>query len=127
MKKFINSILIISIVSFGFFDIASAEGDLWDNFGDQNFYGNKAVSEKDFNQALDTKKGKKAKKEKPKIKGESFQQDNESEIINKIPDELPVVCISEAIKISDDAILPAGHYQVISEKRQNGIFLKCGD
>jgi len=101
---------------------AFADGDIWDNFGDQNFYGSKeAVSDKDFDKALESKK----KQKKPKkMKGESYQESNETEVINQIPKELPIVSISVPIQINEDAILPPGHYQVVGEQRQGKIFLK---
>ncbi len=46
------------------------------------------------------------------------------EVINQKAEELPVVCINTSVKISDDAVLPVGHYQVVSEKRNGKIFLK---
>lgn len=100
----------------------SADGDLWDNFGDTNIYGTKgAVSDEDFEKALDSK----LKKKKPKqMKGESRQESNETEIINQIPKELPVVCISAPIKISDNIILPVGHYQVTSSKSGGKIYIQ---
>ena len=119
MKKYLlHTIIAIILLS----NTAFAEGDLWDNFGDQNQYGtNKYVSDTDFQKALDSKrKGKKPKK----MKGDSYQESNETDVINQISKELPVVCVSTPIKIEDDAVLPIGHYQVISEKRNNKIYLK---
>ncbi len=99
-----------------------AEGDLWDNFGDQNFYGTKeVVSDEDFDKAIESKKGNKKPK---KMKGESIQESNETQVINQIPEELPVICISTPIQINDTAVLPIGHYQVIGEKRNGKIYLK---
>jgi len=118
MKNFI-AILFLIFFSGNF---ALADGDLWDNFGDQNFYGTKgAVSDKDFDKAIESKKG--AKKPK-KMKGESFQQSNETDAINQLPKELPVICVSVPLQINEDAILPIGHYQVTSEKRGDKIYLK---
>ncbi len=118
MKKILSAIFIFLISCS---NVVFAEGDLWDNFGDQNFYGNKAVSEKDFDKAIEAKKGKQKVK---KPKGETFHQGNETEIINKKAAELPVVSITTDVKLPDDAILPTGHYQVISEKKDNKIYLK---
>ena len=119
MKK-LSLILIILSIILG--SSALAEGDLWDNFGEQNKYGpSKYVSDKDFQKALDIRKGEKKPKRK---KGDTFHQSDETNVINQIPKELPVVCITTPIRVSDDAILPVGHYQVVSEKRANGIFLK---
>ena len=98
-----------------------AEGDLWDNFGDQNFYGNKPVSDADFDKALATKKHEKKPK---KVKGDTYQKSNETEVINEKAEELPVVCVNTDVKIYEDSILPVGHYQVKSEKINNKIYLK---
>ena len=38
--------------------------------------------------------------------------------------ELPVVCITTDVKLPDDAILPVGHYQVMTEKVNDKIYLK---
>ncbi len=118
MKK----IFIMSIMSlFIFGNNTFADGDLWDNFGDQNYYGNKAVSDADFKKAIEIKKGnKKPKKEK----GETYQQSNETEVINQIPAELPVLSVTCPVKLPQDAVLPTGHYQVVSEKIDNKIYLK---
>ena len=118
MKKFCGIIFSILILAS---QPVFADGDLWDNYGDQNFYGaQEAVSDEDFDKAIESKKGDKPKK----MKGESFQQSNETEVINQIPKELPVICISTPLQITDKAVLPIGHYQVIGEKRNNKIYLK---
>lgn len=120
MQKVIFTILSILLISA---NPVFAEGDLWENFGDQNAYGtSKYVSDKEFQQAIDSKKHE--KKKPKKMKGDSYQQSDETNVINQIPKELPVVCINSPIKINDDASLPIGHYQVISEKRGDKIYLK---
>lgn len=119
MKKFLS--LIFSVLIFSAVPVF-ADGDIWDNFGDQNFYGSKeAVSDKDFDKALESKK--KTKKPK-KMKGDSYQESNETEVINQIPKELPIVCISVPIQVNEDSILPVGHYQAVGEQRNGKIFIK---
>jgi hypothetical protein len=119
MKKLL-ALSFVFVLSFS--NTVFADGDLWDNFGDQNFYGTKAVSEKDFDNAIKVKKGEKKPK---KTKGDTFHQGNETEIINQKAEELPIVCITTDIKIDDDTTLPIGHYQVMSEKGAgNKIYLK---
>ncbi len=119
MKNLLSITLTILILSAA---PVFADGDIWDNFGDQNIYGSKeAVSDKDFDKALESKK----KTKKPKqMKGDSYQESNETEVINQIPKELPIVSISIPIQINEDSILPPGHYQVVGEQRQGKIFLK---
>ena len=118
MRKILSLALIFS---FALANAVYAEGDLWDNFGDQNFYGNKPVSDSDFDKALATKK----KEKKPKkVKGDTYQESNETEIINQKAEELPVVCINTDVKLLNDSVLPVGHYQVTSEKVNNKIYLK---
>lgn len=102
-------------------NLALADGDLWDNFGDQNAYGQKAVSEEDFQKALDSKKGKK-KKDKNIPKGETFSQSNETEIINNTSKELPILMIPLNLKVGD-GVIPIGHYQVEGEKEDGTIYL----
>lgn len=53
MRKFLTILFIIFIASN---NAVFAEGDLWDNFGDSNIYGQKPVSDKEFEQALESKK-----------------------------------------------------------------------
>lgn len=38
---------------------AFADGDLWDNFGDTNVYGQKPVSDEEFDKALESKQKRK--------------------------------------------------------------------
>lgn len=104
-------------------NVSFAEGDLWDNFGDQNVYGQTPVSDKEFEKALDSKKGKK-KRDKNIPKGEEFRQSNETEVINQMPSSLPIVCVSAPLKLSGDAILPVGHYQAKGELKNGNPVIK---
>ena len=115
MRKFLTLIFGILILVTG--NISYADGDLWDNFGDQNVYGQKPVSDEDFDKALESKQKKKKNKNIPK--GEEFRQSNETDFINKVDTALPVLCISIPLKRGEDGILPVGHYQVKGEK-ENG-------
>ena len=105
-------------------------GELWDNWNtSQDFYGQDkpAVSDEDFNKALESVKNKQNKlgnwlKKRQIPKGEDFSQSNETEIINQeidTPESLPVVCIPVELRVGD-GILPIGHYQVQGEKDENG-------
>lgn len=104
---------------------AFAEGDLWDNFGDQNVYGQKAVTDKEFEEALESKKGK-PKKQKDKLlrNGESFQQSNETEFLTSMPKELPILIVPLDLELEENKILPIGHYQIMGEKKDNKVYLK---
>lgn len=95
---------------------------MWDNFGDQNTYGQQAVTDQDFQKALESKKGKK-KKDKNIPKGKSFSQSNETEAIVNTSKELPVLLIPLTLKIGD-GLIPIGHYQIEGAKENNQIFLK---
>ena len=81
MRKIEKFLTILFIIIFSTSNAVFAEGDLWDNFGDTNVYGQTPVSDKEFEQALESKKGKK-KRDKNIPKGESFSQSNETEQIN---------------------------------------------
>ena len=120
MKKFFV-ILFAIIISAG--NCALAEGDLWDNFGDQNIYGQKPVSDKEFEQALESKKGKK-KRDKNIPKGESFQQSNETDAIINSSKELPILLVPLNLKLENGSIVPVGHYQVEGVKENGTIYLK---
>ncbi len=120
MKKFLT-ILIAIIVCSGNFTLA--EGDLWDNYGDQNIYGQEAVSDKEFEQALESKKGKK-KRDKNIPKGESIQQSNETDSILNVSKELPILLIPLNLKLQDGSIIPTGHYQVEGVKENGKTYLK---
>lgn len=100
-----------------------AEGEIWDYFGDQNVYGQKPVSDKEFEQALESKK-KKKKRDKNIPKGEEFHQSNETRFIKETEEEMPVLCVSMNIKLSENEILPVGHYQVDGEKKNGKPYLK---
>ncbi len=111
-----NIIVILFIIIFTIGTASYADGDLWDNFGDQNVYGQEPVSDEDFEKALESKKGKK-KRNKNIPKGEEFRQSNETDTINKMPESLPIICVSAPIKLNKTAILPVGHYQAKGELR----------
>lgn len=122
MKKIF---VLLFIILMSTYSAAYAEGDLWDNFGDQNVYGQTPVSDKEFEKALEQKKGK-PKKNKDKLlrNGESFQQSNETQFLNQMPKELPILLIPLNLAIKDDRILPVGHYQVTGEKKDGKVYLK---
>ena len=120
MKKFLTLLFAI-IISAGNF--ALADGDLWDNFGDPNVYGQKPVSDKEFEQAIESKKGKK-KKDKNIPKGESFQQSNETNAILNSAAELPVLLIPLTLENIDHSKIPVGHYQVEGKKENGQVYLK---
>lgn len=100
-----------------------ADTDIWDYFGDQNVYGQMPVSDEEFEKALESKT-KKKKRDKNIPKGEEFHQSDETQFIKQTEDEMPVLCIPAKIKLSEDEILPIGHYQVDGEKRNGKPYLK---
>ena len=122
MKKFLIMFFIILCASI---NTAYAEGDLWDNFGDTNVYGQKPVTDEEFEKALESKKGK-PKKPKDKLlrNGEAFQESNETEVLSKMPAELPILLVPANLEIKKDVILPVGHYQVKGVKKDGKIFLQ---
>lgn len=119
MRKFL---VIIFTLLVAFNTPVLADDDLWDNFGDQNVYGQKPVSDKEFEKALESKKGKK-KRDKNIPKGESFQQSNETELITKSVQELPVLLVPLNLQ-TENNIVPVGHYQVIGEKKDGKTHIK---
>lgn len=123
MKKFILPLLIVLLSG----NFAFADGDLWDNFGNSDVYGQKAVTDDEFEQALESKKKKprKTKEEKELQKGESFSQSNETEILNNTMKELPVLLIPVGLKVKEGYTVPIGHYQVEGAKDDDGnVFIK---
>lgn len=117
MKKIVTCIISL-IFMFGLpvsaDGVENIGGDLWDNFGDQNFYGNQqAVSDKQFEEALDSKTKKKKKK---KIKGQAQHQSNETNEIKATADEPNILCVPTDLSIGGKVIIPTGHYEVIGEK-----------
>lgn len=118
MKKFLSLIFVIFVS----INAAFADGDLWDNFGDTNIYGQEAVSEQDFEKALESKQ-KKKKRNKNIPKGENFSQSNETEMIKDSTKELPILVIPLNLKIGE-AVVPIGHYQIEGVKEGNDVFLK---
>lgn len=95
-----------------------ADGDLWDNFGDTNAYGQKAVTDQDFDKALESKK-KKKKRDKNIPKGDSFSQSNETEMLKNSTKELPVLLVPLNLKS-----IPIGHYQVEGVRENGEIYIK---
>ena len=118
MKKILTIIFGFIILSCG---TAFAEGDLWDNYGDQHTYGQKAVSDKEFDKALESKK-KKKKRNKNIPKGNEFHQSNETQFIKDAEEEMPVLCIPVKLQVGEN-IIPEGHYQIDGEKKDGDTFL----
>lgn len=120
MRKILTIIFIILLTSS---DFAFAEGDLWDNFGDTNVYGQTPVSDKEFEQALESKKGKK-KRDKNIPKGESFSQSNETEQLSSTTKEPQILLIPLNLKTVNNSIIPIGHYEVEGVKENGDIYIK---
>ena len=120
MRTFLTFLFLI-IFSTGNF--ALADGDLWDNYGDTNVYGQKPVSEEEFQKALESKKGKK-KRDKNIPKGESFSQSNETETLTTTTKEPQILLIPLNLKAGEDAVIPPGHYEVKGERENGKTYLK---
>ncbi len=118
MKKILTTFISLIILSCG----TSFAEDLWDNYGDQHTYGQKAVSDKEFNNALESKK-RKSKRNKNIPKGSEFHQSNETQFIKEAEEEMPVLCIPVALK-SGEQVIPIGHYQIDGEKKDGRVTLK---
>jgi len=123
MKKILSILFSFFVLTVG---VSYAEdGDIWDNYGDQNFYGNsKAVSDEEFDKALESKMKKKKKKNKNIPKGSEFHQANETQSINEAGEELNILCVPVNIALRDSRFIPVGHYNVIGEKKDGRISLK---
>ena len=114
---------LLYILIFATSNLMFAEDDLWDNFGDSNVYGQTPVSDKEFEQALESKKGKK-KRDKNIPKGKSFSQSNETEQINNSTKEPQILLIPLNLKTANNSIIPRGHYEVEGVKENNNTYLK---
>lgn len=110
-----------------------ASGDLWDSWGaSKDFYGQDkpAVSDEDFEKAIESVKKKQNKlgnwlKKRQIPKGQEFHQGNETEVINEDvgnKNSLPVITIPVELEVGD-GILPVGHYQVQGERDNKGSVL----
>ena len=118
MRKFFALIFMLIITSQAIF----ANGDLWDNFGDSNSYGQKPVSDKEFEQALESKK-KKKKREKNIPKGQEFSQSNETEMMTNTQKEPSILLVPLNLKTQKNEIIPIGHYEVEGIKADGKVFL----
>jgi len=126
MKKILLLLLIFAFCT----PVSAYEDDLWSNFGDINFYNtdkNTAVSDEQFDKTVEKVKEKQKKKgwfskigEPKKMKGESFQQSNETELLKDINKEVPILMIPCELKALDGSVIPVGHYQVECEKNSDG-------
>lgn len=114
---------ILLLLLFATVNIAVAEDDLWDNYGDTNVYGQKPVSDEEFQKALESKKGK-PKRDKNIPKGESFSQSNETEALNSTVKEPQILLIPLGLKIGENEIIPPGHYEVEGVKENGKPYLK---
>ena len=121
MKRLLLWLFSIFILSGG---VVCAEGDMWDNFGDTNIYGQQAVTQDEFDKALESKLKKKKKKNKNAPKGENFSQSNETNVIKDITEELPILLIPVGLKVKEDYVVPIGHYQVEGEKEDGNVYIK---
>lgn len=117
MKKFLIFLLIIFSGNFVF-----ADGDLWDNFGDSNIYGQHAVSEKEFDKAVESKQ-KKKKRDKNIPKGENFSQSSETEALSNTTNEPQILLIPLNLKLDNKYLIPTGHYMVEGVKENNDVYL----
>ncbi len=126
MKKVI---LLLAVILLSTTPIKAEDAGLWDNFGDVNFYTSDeqtAVSDEQFEETVDKVKEKQKKRglftprEPKKMKGESFQQSNETEIIKGIKSDTPVLRIPYELKTYTGDIVPIGHYQAEFEKNEAG-------
>lgn len=118
MKKLITLIFCILLSTNG----TAFADDLWDNYGDHNIYDQKPISDKEFEQALDKKKGKQ-KRNKSIPKGSEFHQSNETQFIKEAEMEMPILCVPVKL-IIDGKILPEGHYQIKAERKDDKTYLK---
>lgn len=121
MKKILMLLLFILIIMPQPSVFAEAE-DMWDYFGDQNVYGQKPVSDKEFEETVKRLEEKKNKTKK--MKGENIHQGNETEFLTKMPAELPILSIPVVLKLTPDIQLPMGHYQVEGSKKDGKVTLK---
>ena len=120
MKKLLTAIFTFVFIAS---PIALADGDLWDNYGDQNVYGKQqAVSDEEFDKALESKM-KKKKKNKKIPRGKEFHQSNETEIIKATEEEPDILCLPVNLSINKE-VLPVGHYQVEGEMKDGKPYLK---
>lgn len=109
-------VILFGIIVLGTNCALADDGDLWDNFGDQNAYGQKPVTDEEFDKALQSKQRKK-KRDKNIPKGEEFRQSNETDFVNQVKETLPIICISVPLKVGETGVLPVGHYQVKGEMK----------
>lgn len=119
MKKFFSIVFLLVFACNSSF----ADGDLWDNFGDTNVYGQKAVSDQDFEKALESKQ-KKKKRNKNIPKGENFSQSNETNELTNTAKEPAILLIPVTLKLNDNSFIPVGHYGVEGIKENGKIFFK---
>lgn len=120
MRKILTLIFIILLTTS---DFALAEGDLWDNFGDTNVYGQTPVSDQEFEKALESKKGKK-KRDKNIPKGENFSKSNETEQLSSTTKDPQILLIPLNLKTFNNLIIPIGHYEVEGVKENGNVYLK---
>lgn len=108
----------VLLIIFAFFcltcGVTFAEGDLWDNYGDNNAYGQQAVTDEEFDNVVEKLKEKKFGKKKNKNipKGESYRHSNETDFLQAVPEEMPILCIPLELQLDTEHVIPVGHYQV---------------
>lgn len=126
MRKILITLLTLLYLT----PFAKAEdAGLWDNFGDTNIYipeEQTAVSDEQFDKTVENVKEKQKKrglfapKEPKKIKGKSYQESNETEFLNNIKVETPILRIPYELQATNGLTIPIGHYQTVFEKDDNG-------
>ena len=115
MKKFLALFFTFFLLSADF--VFADESDMWDYYGDQNAYGQKAVTDEEFDKALESKLKRRRKKNKNIPKGNEFHQSNETQFIKDAEEELPILCVPVNLYITQNDILPVGHYQIKGQKK----------
>lgn len=127
MKK--NFLIILFLALFFIPSAIAEDAGLWDNFGDVNFYmpeEQTAVSDEQFDKTVETVKEKQKKrgflnpKEPKKMKGESYQQSNETKFLSGIKTEIPVLRVPYELLTFTGEVVPIGHYQAVFEKDIDG-------
>lgn len=130
MKRFfvILILLILVIILPVFADDTGGYGGIEDSFKYTNsvedaFNGQKPITDEEFQKTIDKIKAKQNKGKNKKIKGSSFDEENNSGYLNETAEKNILLSVPLGLINGDGTEIPTGHYKIVGTKVGNDVYL----